>query len=80
MSSFILCGQVTALTDSGNYSAFGIKADTITLGCANPDDFITANKYSSNAVIQVAEGQILTDGTKAFFGTITDRWLVSAMP
>ena len=73
----ILGGQVTAQTDSGNYSAYGIKADSIILGCTDPDDFITVNKYSSNAVIQIAEGQILTDGTKAFFGTIADCWLVA---
>ena len=73
----ILGGQVTALTDSNNYSAYGIKAESITLGCTEPEDFITVNKFSSNAALQIAEGQILTDGTKAFFGTITDHWLLA---
>lgn len=57
-------GQVTAAAQG-----IGIKNNTITLGCTEDDDFITAKKYNKN--VKIAQGLTLTDGTDTYKGTLT---------
>lgn len=62
-------GNITA---KGSSNAYGIKATTITLGCATTADRIYATSY--NGTVVVADGQTLTDGNSAntYIGTLTD--------
>lgn len=78
-------GDATAIAANGNItirrgniiaiarkSYYGIIANTITLGCATTEDRIYANSYSCNGSISVMSGQILTDGTYFYSGTLNN--------
>ena len=62
----ILGGNVTAtVIKAGGYYATG----TITLGYTTPADRITASSYAC-ATLTIADGQILSDGTDTYSGTL----------
>ena len=61
-------GQVSATGD------YGIRSDNgnITLGLRNATDYITASSYMVSGTISVKTGQMLTDGTNAYSGKLTN--------
>lgn len=62
-------GNITASSSN----AYGIRATTITLGCATTADRIYASSY--NGTVTIADGQTLTDGYSAntYANTLTDE-------
>ena len=65
----ILGGNVTAtVIQAGGYDATG----TITLGYTTVDDRITASSYAC-AALTIADGQILSDGTDTYSGTLSSE-------
>ena len=63
-------GNITA---TGSSFAYGIRATTITLGCATTADRIYSAGY--NGTVTIADGQTLTDGYSAntYANTLTDK-------
>lgn len=67
----ILGGIVNATCGSGKSGIIAANA-TLTLGCSSPSDRITATSYKAhNNIVQVADGQILSDGTATYSGRLT---------
>ena len=67
-------GIINATCNSGA-GRYGIKATNygfLTLGCSSPTDRIYASSYyAKNNNVQVADGQILSDGTATYSGKLT---------
>jgi len=65
------------ITAHGQYNngIRGIKANTITLGCATAVDRISAYKYEGTVII--ADGQILSDGTATYSGTLSNEQIAA---
>jgi hypothetical protein len=70
-------GNVNATSTDG-HGIYAKNNTTVTLGWSTPDDRITASSiylYTNNGnpgTVRIADGQILTDGTNYYSGTLTD--------
>ena len=65
-------GIINVTCDSGS-ERYGIKARNygLTLGCSSPNDHIYASSYYAKYNnVRVADGQILSDGTNTYSGTL----------
>lgn len=72
-----ILGGIVIATGSGNQDNAGILAGpqgqyAITLGCATLADRITASSYACST-LTIADGQILSDGTDAYSGTLSSE-------
>lgn len=72
----ILGGNVTATGQAGIIAGYTTSSNygkrTITLGCATLADCITASSYACST-LTIADGQILSDGTDAYSGTLSSE-------
>jgi hypothetical protein len=62
----------TLTFSGGNLTANGTIDGNATLSWTSPDDRITVSSYNSKRTVTIADGQVFTDGTSTYLGTLTD--------
>ncbi len=77
--NFIINGGTVNATNGEGNGSYGICAsgDNIILGWTNATDRITASSYYAEGTISVKDGQVLTDGTAGYSGTLNDAQIAA---